>query len=228
MTKQLSVNHVRLITATLAAALLAGCSASAQSPSATQNVAVEAVAAVATPQATVAPVTLSEPSIAPSPVAVATPGAAASVEPTAAAATASVAPVATAAPTAAPSAQPTAAPTVAAKAQFTTVGVTLLDTSIKLDKTSIPFGTVTLNIKNSGSVLHQLIILRTDIPQNQIPASTTQPGTMQEPGLVMQSQTIAVGASSTLTLTLGAGNYVLMCNQPAHYLIGMHTGFAIY
>ena len=227
MTKQLTVNHVRLITATLAAALLAGCSASAQSPSATPNVAALAVAT--TPQATVAPAVASaQSSIAPSPVTVAAPSTAASVEPTAAATAAPLAPAATAAPTAAPSAQPTAAPTVAAKAQFTSVGVTLLDTSIKLDKTSIPFGTVTLNIKNSGSVLHQLVILRTDIPQNQIPASTTQPGTMQEPGLVMQSQTIAVGASSTLTLTLGAGNYVLMCNQPAHYLIGMHTGFAIY
>ena len=226
MTKQLSTNHVRLITATLAAALLAGCGASVQSPSATPNA---TVAAVATSQATVAPAIASvQPSTAPSPVAAATPSAAASVEPTATATTPSLAPVATAAPTAVPSTQPSAAPTVAPKAQFTSVGVTLLDTSIKLDKTSIPFGTVTLNIKNSGSVLHQLIVLRTDIPQNQIPASTTQPGTMQEPGLVMQSQTIAVGASSSLTLTLGAGNYVLMCNQPAHYLIGMHTGFAIY
>jgi uncharacterized cupredoxin-like copper-binding protein len=221
MTTRLSTHHIRLITATLAAALLAGCTASASTPSATPN-----VPAAATAQATVAPASASvQPSIAPSAVAVATPSVAATVEPSAAA---TEAPVATAAPTAVPTAAPTAAPTVAVKAQFTSVAVTLLDTSIRLDKTSFPFGTVTLNIKNSGSVLHQLIVLRTDIPQNQIPASTTQPGTVQEPGLLTQTQNIAVGASASVTLTLGPGSYVLMCNQPAHYLIGMHTGFATY
>jgi len=221
MTKQLSANHIRVIGATLAAVLLTGCAGAAQAPSAAPSVAVK----TAQPSEVAPAIASAQPSIAASPAAVATPSVAATVEPTVAP---TAAPIATTAPTAVPTAVPSAAPTVALKSQFTSIVVTLLDTSIKMDKTSIPVGTVTLNIKNSGSVLHQLIVLRTDIPQNQIPASTTAPGTVQEPGLVMQTQNIAVGASATLTLTLGAGNYVLMCNQPAHYLIGMHTGFAIY
>ena len=225
MTKQLSANHIRVIGATLAAVLLTGCAGAAQAPSAAPSVAVK----TAQPSEVAPAIASAQPSIAASPAAVATPSVAATVEPTAAATTAPIATIAPiAAPTAVPTAAPSAVPTVALKSQFTSIVVTLLDTSIKMDKTSIPVGTVTLNIKNSGSVLHQLIVLRTDIPQNQIPASTTAPGTVQEPGLVMQTQNIAVGASATLTLTLGAGNYVLMCNQPAHYLIGMHTGFAIY
>ena len=54
-----------------------------------------------------------------------------------------------------------------------------------------------------------------------------KPGTVTEPGLIAQSRDVAVGATATLSLILAPGSYVLMCNQPAHYLIGMHTAFTI-
>lgn len=141
-------------------------------------------------------------------------------------ATASSAP--TIAPTVAPTAVATSIPApTAAPPRNSVVAVTLLDTSIKLNLAAAAAGNVTFTIKNSGSVTHELIVLKTALAQNQIPASTTQPGTVTEPGLMTQTPTIPVGGVFTLTLAMGTGQYVLMCNQPAHYLIGMHTGFAI-
>lgn len=127
----------------------------------------------------------------------------------------------TAAPTA-PAATPTPAPVSAGP-----IAVTLLDVSIRLDRSATAAGSVTFTVKNAGTVIHQLVVLKTDIAQNQIPPSSTQPGTMTEPGFVTQTPLIDPGASFTLTLAMTSGSYVLMCNQPAHYLIGMHTGFLV-
>lgn len=134
-------------------------------------------------------------------------------------------------PSAAPVATPTAAPvlTPAPTPQPLTgpVAVTLNDIAIKLDRSSAPAGSVTFSIKNAGSVIHQLVVIKTDIPQNQIPVDPKQPAMVTEPGFIMQTPIINPGGTATLTMTLGSGKYVLMCNQPAHYLIGMHIGFTI-
>lgn len=103
--------------------------------------------------------------------------------------------------------------------------VTLVDTAVKLDRTSAPSGPVTFAIKNSGSVAHELVLLKTDVPQDQIPVDPSKPGLVSQPGYITQTPTLLPGASTTLSVTLTGGAYVLLCNQPAHYLIGMHTAF---
>ncbi len=134
-------------------------------------------------------------------------------------------------PTAAPVATPTAAPVLTPaptpQPQTGPVAVTLNDIAIKLDRSSAPAGSVTFSIKNAGTVIHQLVVIKTDIPQNQIPVDPTKPAMVTEPGFIVQTPTISPGGTATLTMALGSGKYVLMCNQPAHYLIGMHIGFTI-
>ncbi|HEY6203709.1 MAG TPA: hypothetical protein VI056_11795 [Candidatus Limnocylindria bacterium] len=129
--------------------------------------------------------------------------------------------------TSAPTAPPvvTLAPT--SQPQSGPVAVALSDIAIKLDRSSAQAGTVTFAVKNVGTVIHQLVVLKTDVPQNQIPADPSKPGMVAQPGFVTQTQVINPGGTATLTLTLGAGKYVLLCNQVAHYLIGMHVGFTI-
>ena len=140
------------------------------------------------------------------------------------------APAGTAAPTIAPSTTaPTAVPTAepTARPQAGPVAVSLSDIAIKLDRSFAASGSVTFAVKNVGTVIHEVVVLKTNIPQNQIPVSTTQPGMVTQPGFIATTSTINPGGSATLSLTLGAGSYVLLCNQPAHYLIGMHTAFTI-
>jgi len=38
---------------------------------------------------------------------------------------------------------------------------------------------------------------------------------------------MAVGETKTFTVDLAPGNYVLICNQPAHYQLGMHIAFVV-
>lgn len=210
----IALSAIGCSTAAVAASTPAPTSAAAQPASKTVVAATAAAqTAVPTHDHTAAAATASEAS--------ATPTTAATAQP----ATVTTAP-ATFAPTLAPTVAPTVAATIA-PVQSGPVLVTLVDTAIRLDRTSTGAGTVSFQIRNAGSVAHELIVLKTNIPQNQIPVSTTQAATVTVPGLVAQTQILNPGASTTLTLNLASGAYVLMCNQPAHYLIGMHTGFTI-
>jgi len=99
--------------------------------------------------------------------------------------------------------------------------------SIRLDHASATAGTMTFVVRNTGTVIHEFAVLRTNLAQNQIPTDPTQPAKVLEPGLIGRVAGLAPGASASLTLTLAAGNYVLICNEPAHYLAGMHNAFTV-
>jgi uncharacterized cupredoxin-like copper-binding protein len=149
--------------------------------------------------------------------------------PAASAAAATAAPAPSTAPTApaAPTPAPTAAPTTAPTGGGTAVAVSLVEMSIRLDKTSVSAGTVTFTVRNSGTVIHGFVVLKTSLPQNQIPTDPAQPAKVLEPGLVGRVASLAPGASATLTLNLSAGSYVFLCNEVAHYMAGMHTAFSV-
>ncbi len=204
----------------LGALVLAACTASAAAPTGAASVAPSAAAAKTTAAAATPsmPMGMSMP-----------PASSASVPPaTATPAVQATTPVATPAPaatvaTAAPAATP--APTV--QTSSGPISVTLVDVAIRLDRTSTSAGAVTFAIKNSGTVAHELIVLKTDIAQDQIPTDPSKPGSVTQPGFIAQSATLQPGGTTTLSLTLASGKYVLMCNQPAHYLIGMHAGFTV-
>jgi uncharacterized cupredoxin-like copper-binding protein len=206
--------------------LVAACSgAAAQTPSSQANKA--PTAALVTPAAATAsaasPLSSAGPATTPSAAATHDPAAHTPSPSASEVAVSSVAPAPAATPTAPPVA--TLAPTL--QPQSGPVAVTLNDIAIKLDRSSASAGSVTFAVKNTGTVTHQLVVLKTDVPQNLIPTDPSKPGLVTEPGFITQTQIINPGGTATLTLTLGSGKYVLMCNQAAHYLIGMHIGFTI-
>ena len=86
---------------------------------------------------------------------------------------------------------------------------------------------MTFVVRNNGTVVHEFAVLKTNLAQNLIPPDPTQPGKVLEPGLVGRVAGLAPGASASLTLNLSAGSYVLICNEPAHYIAGMHTAFTV-
>lgn len=150
-----------------------------------------------------------------------------SAAPTAAA---TIAAPTSAAPTSAPpTPQPTVAPTPPPPAgPATTVTVTLIDTGIRLSTASVPAGTVTFLVTNAGTTPHELEVLRTNIAQNQLPPDPTNPAIVQMPGLVGGVASLQPKTSGSVTLSLAAGAYVLICNEPAHYsALGMHIAFTV-
>lgn len=148
--------------------------------------------------------------------------------PTVAAFTSAPAPTNAPAPTSAPTPASTPAATAAPAGPATTVTVTLADMSIKLSAASLPAGTVTFNVTNGGTTNHEFVVLETNAAQGALPPNPADPNTVLETGLLGKVESLAPHASGQLTLTLGAGNYVVLCNNPAHYsALGMHAALSV-
>ena len=108
-----------------------------------------------------------------------------------------------------------------------TVTATLSDSKITLDRTTVPTGSITFVVKNIGTITHEVVVLKTDLAADQIPADAEEPGKVSEDGSQGESGDLEKGATSTFTLDLQPGKYVLMCNQIGHYAMGMHIPFTV-
>ena len=114
-----------------------------------------------------------------------------------------------------------------APAQGGTINATLTDMKVAVDKTSIPAGEVTFIVKNSGAVMHELVVIQTDVSQDKLAMNMDEAGKMDETGNVGETGDVNAGESKTFTVTLPAGHYVLMCNEVGHYASGMHMAFTV-
>jgi uncharacterized cupredoxin-like copper-binding protein len=115
----------------------------------------------------------------------------------------------------------------AAPTQGGTVNATVSDMKITVDRTSVPAGAVTFVVKNTGAVVHELVVLQTSVAQDKIAMDMDEAGKMDETGNVGETGDVDAGQSKTFTVTLPAGHYVLMCNEVGHYAAGMHMTFTV-
>ena len=116
---------------------------------------------------------------------------------------------------------------VAAPVSGGTINATLTDMKITVDKPSVASGPVTFVVKNSGAVVHELVVIQTDVAQDKLAADADEVGKMDETGNVGETGDVEAGTSKTFTVTLPAGHYVLMCNEVGHYAAGMHMTFTV-
>ncbi|MDE3113746.1 MAG: cupredoxin domain-containing protein [Chloroflexota bacterium] len=97
---------------------------------------------------------------------------------------------------------------------------------VVLDKDTVSAGKVTFAVQNTGTLKHEVLVLKTDAAPGQIPAGD-DPGTVSEKTSVGESDDMDPGTSKTFTLDLAAGNYLLICNEAGHFAAGMHTPFLV-
>ena len=107
------------------------------------------------------------------------------------------------------------------------VAVKLTDSLISLDQSSLNAGKVTFKITNAGSIEHEFAVLKTDLAADKLPANPDKPGKVKEDGNVGEVEGVAVKETKDLSLDLQPGSYVLICNLPAHYGMGMHIAFTV-
>lgn len=98
----------------------------------------------------------------------------------------------------------------------------LFDWGIKLDRTSVPAGDVRVKAKNTGSTEHELVFVRTDLPEDKLPVKDNKVDETQVE-LAGELEKFPAGKSESATLNLPAGRYVVICNVATHYGLGMHT-----
>jgi len=117
-----------------------------------------------------------------------------------------------------------------------TVAVTLQEFAVVPAASSVAAGEVTFEVTNEGpDDVHEFVVFRTDLAPDALP--TGEDGSADEAGegleLIDEIEDIAVGEAPTLTVSLEAGNYVLICNiydadeVEAHYQEGMRVGFTV-
>lgn len=119
-----------------------------------------------------------------------------------------------------------------------TVDVTVQEFAVLPAQDSAPAGDVTFSVTNEGPEdTHEFVVFKTDLAPDALP--TASDGSVDEEGegvqLVDEIEDIAVGDSPTLTVSLEAGSYVLICNivedegdeTIVHYQQGMRAAFTV-
>ncbi len=106
----------------------------------------------------------------------------------------------------------------------TTLNVELFDWGIKLDRASVPAGPVQVKAKNTGSTEHEVVFVRTDLPEDKLPIKEGEKKVDEEKvEVVGEVEKFPAGKTEKGKLDLPAGRYVVICNIATHYGLGMHT-----
>ena len=120
----------------------------------------------------------------------------------------------------------------------TVVHVELMDPSsgpsvksmmIKADRQSVKAGPVTFMVSNdSKNLVHEMIVVSVADPNTPLPYDLKDDRVMESKIKDLgEASDLPPGTKKTLTLTLKPGNYILMCNQPAHYKTGMKANLTV-
>ncbi|HSL34374.1 MAG TPA: sulfocyanin-like copper-binding protein [Candidatus Limnocylindrales bacterium] len=106
------------------------------------------------------------------------------------------------------------------------MAVELKEWSVTPSSATASAGSVTFNVTNSGTTIHEFVVVKTDtkaadltVVDNKIDESVLTP--------VDEIEDIEAGATPTLTVDLAAGHYVLLCNIETHYSQGMYADFDV-
>lgn len=85
-------------------------------------------------------------------------------------------------------------------------------------------GKVTFSVKNTGHLEHEFIVIKTSKLANKLPVKGA---VAVVTGQIGTTTRIRPGQTKSVTLTLKAGHYVLICNLPAHYKAGQYANFTV-
>ncbi len=107
----------------------------------------------------------------------------------------------------------------------TTISVALEDFTLTPDAATASHGEITFAAQNLGSTPHELLVVRTDLAPDALPANGEVDETDLE--IVVRLSDIEAGMSVAGVVELEPGDYVLLCNVPGHYTLGMNAAFTL-
>ena len=99
-------------------------------------------------------------------------------------------------------------PSAGSSAETQALSVTEGDFTIEPDNTDLPAGDYEIAVTNNGNATHDLVVEK-------------------DGSDVVRSDSIGPGDSTTLTVTLGAGDYVFYCSLGNHRQMGMETDVTV-
>ena len=124
-----------------------------------------------------------------------------------------------------------------ASSSGTTVNVVVGDTkgtdgpmTLTVSPASVPAGDVTFTVKNTGTIDHEMVVLKTDVAFDQLPVGKSEPDKVDESANIGETGDPALKPGETRSFTIKAmeaGQYVLVCNIAKHYAMGMRAAFTV-
>jgi uncharacterized cupredoxin-like copper-binding protein len=133
--------------------------------------------------------------------------------------------------------------TTTKKAKVTVVKVTLGDAqglggpmTLTVAPVSVKAGKVKFTVKNAGTIVHELIVLKTKTSFDQLPVAdagdppapvTSGANKVSEATKSGETGDVAKGKTKSVTLNLKKGSYALVCNIAQHYGLGMRAAFSV-
>ena len=87
-------------------------------------------------------------------------------------------------------------------------------------------GSVTFRVANDGATDHEFVVVRSDAAPDELPTAAGHADETQIE-VVGRIDTFAGGQTRDATLDLAAGSYLLICNLPGHYQLGMTVAFTV-
>ena len=109
----------------------------------------------------------------------------------------------------------------------THVRVTLVEYAVGANVREIPAGPVTFDVRNAGTVVHEMVVLETSA--SDLTIGTDDKAAEDSDGVkhVGEVNDLPVGKVQSVTLDLQPGTYLLICNVPGHYHSGMFVKFVV-
>lgn len=111
------------------------------------------------------------------------------------------------------------------------VHVHLDEWSVEADPPSFPgSGTIAFGGHNHGKYPHQVTVLKTDMPVDELPIDRGRVDNEEAGELIMEFEVPAADGDEGLQVgiaDLTVGKYAIFCNIPGHYLQGMVTAFEV-
>jgi uncharacterized cupredoxin-like copper-binding protein len=97
--------------------------------------------------------------------------------------------------------------------------------SIRADRDSIKAGAVTFDVSNwSRSTIHELVLVSVDNSSTPLPYDYSQAKVREDQvKIVTETSELQPSQSASLQANLAPGSYLLICNIPGHYALGMAT-----
>jgi uncharacterized cupredoxin-like copper-binding protein len=101
--------------------------------------------------------------------------------------------------------------------------------SIRVDQNTVKAGTVVFDVTNwSRSVVHEMVVVSVDSSDAPLPSDYNHWRVPEDQTKdIGESGELSLNASQTVSLKLAAGSYMLICNVPGHYAVGVATPFTV-
>lgn len=101
---------------------------------------------------------------------------------------------------------------------------------VRADLDIVHSGPVTFTFSNTGTIIHEMLVTRTDILSGEIPIDPATTKFNEDDAaskVVGEISEFGAGQTGSVTIDLAPGNYQLVCNVPGHYTKGMSMRFTV-